>query len=240
MAVGPPDKVSVPEGTPTLDCKALRSSPLSEQHSPLHRSGAVVKCRVETRRPPHRRLEDMLTRYGFTTVVDTASDLANTLALRRRIESGELKRSSLLPRARRSTRRAAFLTTFATSCRQRCSVRCRSHCSRCRRAHRDTQLSTGADIVKLFTGSGGARQSTANGSCHRQCSGTQADRRGNRSLPTHQTLPDSRWRSVPASTSSPIRSTDTRGLTSRHFETADRSSLWHRSDARAVSRATWT
>ena len=32
----------------------------------------------------------MLTRYGVTTVVDTGSDLSNTIALRRRIESGEV------------------------------------------------------------------------------------------------------------------------------------------------------
>jgi imidazolonepropionase-like amidohydrolase len=36
------------------------------------------------------QLEAMLLRYGFTTVVDTASFLSNTLALRRRIESGEV------------------------------------------------------------------------------------------------------------------------------------------------------
>jgi len=32
----------------------------------------------------------MLTRFGFTTVVDVASDLANTLELRRRIDTGEV------------------------------------------------------------------------------------------------------------------------------------------------------
>jgi imidazolonepropionase-like amidohydrolase len=36
------------------------------------------------------QLESMLTRSGFTTVVDTGSLLANTVALRRRIESGEV------------------------------------------------------------------------------------------------------------------------------------------------------
>jgi imidazolonepropionase-like amidohydrolase len=35
-------------------------------------------------------LRDMLTRFGYTSVVDTASDLENTLALRRRIMSGEV------------------------------------------------------------------------------------------------------------------------------------------------------
>ena len=35
-------------------------------------------------------MTDMLNRYGFTTVVDTASNLANTVALRERVERGEV------------------------------------------------------------------------------------------------------------------------------------------------------
>lgn len=35
-------------------------------------------------------IERMLTRFGFTTVVDAASDIENTQAIRRRIESGEI------------------------------------------------------------------------------------------------------------------------------------------------------
>ena len=45
------------------------------------------------RQPANRlngQLQSMLTRSGFTTVVDTASLLSNTLALRHRIDSGEL------------------------------------------------------------------------------------------------------------------------------------------------------
>jgi imidazolonepropionase-like amidohydrolase len=37
-----------------------------------------------------KAMDAMLNRYGFTTVVDTASDLANTVALRRRVEKGEI------------------------------------------------------------------------------------------------------------------------------------------------------
>lgn len=37
-----------------------------------------------------KAMDEMLNRYGFTTVVDTASDLANTVALRRRVEQGEI------------------------------------------------------------------------------------------------------------------------------------------------------
>jgi imidazolonepropionase-like amidohydrolase len=36
-------------------------------------------------------LEEMLTRYGFTTVFDTTSDQANTFALRARVEKGEIR-----------------------------------------------------------------------------------------------------------------------------------------------------
>jgi imidazolonepropionase-like amidohydrolase len=35
-------------------------------------------------------LDDMLNRFGFTTVVDTASNLANTVALRTRVDAGEV------------------------------------------------------------------------------------------------------------------------------------------------------
>ena len=35
-------------------------------------------------------MTDMLNRYGFTTVVDTTSDLSNTVALRERVERGEV------------------------------------------------------------------------------------------------------------------------------------------------------
>jgi imidazolonepropionase-like amidohydrolase len=41
-------------------------------------------------------LERMLTRYGYTTVVDTASVVENTVALRKRIERGELKGPAIL------------------------------------------------------------------------------------------------------------------------------------------------
>jgi imidazolonepropionase-like amidohydrolase len=37
-----------------------------------------------------RQMSEMLTRSGFTTVVDTGSDGDNTIALRRRVESGEV------------------------------------------------------------------------------------------------------------------------------------------------------
>jgi imidazolonepropionase-like amidohydrolase len=50
-------------------------------------------------RPPvdlEQSLDRMLTRYGFTTIVDTGSDMANTAALRQRIERGEIKGPAIL------------------------------------------------------------------------------------------------------------------------------------------------
>lgn len=44
----------------------------------------------------NRALADMVTRYGYTTVVDTGSDRADTLALRARIERGELEGPRIL------------------------------------------------------------------------------------------------------------------------------------------------
>lgn len=43
-----------------------------------------------------RSLEEMLLRFGFVTVVDIASDRDNTLVLRRRIESGEIRGPRIL------------------------------------------------------------------------------------------------------------------------------------------------
>lgn len=41
-------------------------------------------------------LTRMLTQYGFTTVVDTASDVDNTVAIRKRIDSGEIRGPAIL------------------------------------------------------------------------------------------------------------------------------------------------
>src|SRR6202034_3428797 len=43
-----------------------------------------------------KQLEDMITRYGFTTALDLGSFLANTVALRQRVESGEVAAPRIL------------------------------------------------------------------------------------------------------------------------------------------------
>lgn len=55
-------------------------------------AGAAGRPSKELQSP----LSQLTTRFGFTTVVDTASDPANTLALRQRIERGELQGPAIL------------------------------------------------------------------------------------------------------------------------------------------------
>jgi len=100
------------------------------------------------------QLADMLTSRGFTTVVDTGSNLIDTLALRRRIESTELK--------------GPFIYTAGSGIYPPHGVPfyIRDHVpgwqlhfmpqpNTPREAAEDVQrnLDTGADITKLFTGS---------------------------------------------------------------------------------------
>lgn len=67
------------------------------QNSHVHLLGSAF---ADARHAPAARLEagltQLLTRYGFTTAFDIASDRDNTLALRARIGSGELKGPRLL------------------------------------------------------------------------------------------------------------------------------------------------
>ena len=154
-AVGPADKVAVPDGTPTLDCKGL-AIVAGFQNSHVHFTDPARWSDAASRSASRLTadLQEMLTQYGFTTVVDTASDLANTLALRRRIESGEVKgprimtsgtalypadgvpyyvRDVVPPEIARTLPQPAVPEAAARVVR--------------------TQLAAGADLVKLFTGS---------------------------------------------------------------------------------------
>lgn len=90
-AVGPRTKVEIPAGTTIIDCKGLTiTSGFYNNHvhftDPKRWNGAASAPAARLTAD----LRDMLTRFGFTTVVDTASDLENTLALRRRIEAGDV------------------------------------------------------------------------------------------------------------------------------------------------------
>jgi imidazolonepropionase-like amidohydrolase len=89
-AAGARGRVPIPAGTTLVDCSgAVIVAGFWNSHvhfTEPHWAGAdTLPAAVLT-----AQLETMLTRYGFVRVLDTGSPLQNTLALRRRIDSGEV------------------------------------------------------------------------------------------------------------------------------------------------------
>ena len=87
-AVGSRSEIAPPSGMPVLDLTGLILVP-GFWNSHVHFDGpqwAGAESASTARLA--ESLREMLTRWGFTTVFDTGSPLKNTLALRRRIETG--------------------------------------------------------------------------------------------------------------------------------------------------------
>lgn len=89
-AVGRRGSVAIPSGTRTIDCKGLTIT-AGFWNSHVHflerkwaNAGKIPASELTA------QLEEMLTRYGFTSVFDTWSPWENTRQLRERIESGEV------------------------------------------------------------------------------------------------------------------------------------------------------
>jgi imidazolonepropionase-like amidohydrolase len=94
-------------------------------------------------------LQPMLTSYGFTTVVDLASSLDDTLALRRRIESGDLSGPRILTAGRPLYPENGipyYVSGPEALLRQLPQPRTREEAA----ATVVQQLDRGADLVKLF------------------------------------------------------------------------------------------
>lgn len=153
-AVGPRGSVAVAAGSREIDCKGLVIT-AGFQNSHVHftedkwmgAAGLPAAVLAE-------QLAAMLTRYGFTTVVDTASSLANTNALRRRIASGEVAGPRILtagegiyppdgvPYYVRNSIPAEVVKLLPQPATARAA-----------RDVVDAHVRDGADITKLFTGS---------------------------------------------------------------------------------------
>jgi imidazolonepropionase-like amidohydrolase len=89
--VGARSAVKVPSGAGVIDCTGLFIV-AGFQNSHVHFT--EPKWAGAARQPAGKlssQMDAMLTRYGFTNVVDTASTLEDTVAIRRRIESGEVR-----------------------------------------------------------------------------------------------------------------------------------------------------
>jgi imidazolonepropionase-like amidohydrolase len=89
-AVGDQATVKIPHGATVVDCSGMVLT-AGFQNSHVHLAAKEWDDAAHIPGPQvARQLQDMLTRHGFTTVVDLGSVLPNTVALRNRIESGEV------------------------------------------------------------------------------------------------------------------------------------------------------
>ena len=154
VAVGPRGKVVVPAGAVAIDCAGtVIFAGFQNSHVHFTEEKWVDAAHQEPARLSVN-LSTMLTRFGYTTVVDTASSLANTAALRRRIEAGEVAGPRILtagegvyppkgiPYYVRDTLPAAIVDALPQPSSPAEAVAVvRQH------------VAGGADILKLFTGS---------------------------------------------------------------------------------------
>jgi imidazolonepropionase-like amidohydrolase len=152
--VGSSSSLTIPTGARIVDLRAAIVT-AGFQNSHVHFSEQKwAGAAGQSAQNLSDQLEAMLTRYGFTTVVDTGSFLPDTVALRRRIESGEIGgprilsagipiyppngipyyvRDGLPPDLLKLLHQPATETQAVSAVRQ--------------------NIDGGADIVKLFTGS---------------------------------------------------------------------------------------
>jgi imidazolonepropionase-like amidohydrolase len=95
-SVGPVVQIKVPRGTTVIDCKGLVvTAGFWNSHVHILLPGLLHAEKLSSEHITWQ-LQQMLTRWGFTTVFDIASVLQNTNLIRRRIESGEVKGPRIL------------------------------------------------------------------------------------------------------------------------------------------------
>lgn len=89
-AVGSRGRLKVPADAKTIDCSG-RTIVAGFWNSHVHFTEPKWRgADTASASALSSQLQDMLTRYGFTSVVDTGSDTKNTVSLRKRIDSGEV------------------------------------------------------------------------------------------------------------------------------------------------------
>jgi imidazolonepropionase-like amidohydrolase len=150
VSVAPASSLAVPKDTKTLDCTGLVIA-AGFQNSHVHFT--EDKWNGAGTQPAEKltkQLEDMLTRYGFTTAVDLGSFLANTVALRKRVESGEVVGPRILtaggglypPNGPPFYIPDAIKPLLAEPATPEAAIQVVQ-----------SQIAAGADVIKLFTGS---------------------------------------------------------------------------------------
>ena len=95
-SVGPIAEIKVPRGTTVIDCKGLVvTAGFWNSHVHVFLPGLLHSENLSSAQITSQ-LQEMLTRWGFTTVFDIASVLQNTNLIRHRIASGEVKGPRIL------------------------------------------------------------------------------------------------------------------------------------------------
>jgi imidazolonepropionase-like amidohydrolase len=90
-AIGQRGAIKIPAGSQVIDCSG-RSIVAGFWNSHAHLTEAAWNgAATAPVADLQKHMEEMLTRWGFTTVWDLGSDTANSLALRHRIEAGDIK-----------------------------------------------------------------------------------------------------------------------------------------------------
>jgi len=96
ISLGPGSTIKIPKSAMVIDCKGLVVA-AGFWNSHVHiLTPALLHINDSDEKKLDQELDTMFNRWGFTTVFDIASVLDNTLALRRRIESGELRGPRIL------------------------------------------------------------------------------------------------------------------------------------------------
>src|SRR5438552_18358066 len=90
VAFGPSAAVKVPRDATVIDCKGLVvTAGFWNSHVHILTAGLLHAEKLSPEEVTSQ-LQEMFTRWGFTTVFDIASVLQNTALIRRLIESGEV------------------------------------------------------------------------------------------------------------------------------------------------------
>lgn len=156
-------KIHIPGGVGTLDCSGMYIM-AGFQNSHVHFTESKWTDAARIPAPQlASELQEMFTRYGFTTVVDAGSLINNTTAIRKRIESGEvtgphiltagipLYPSGAIPYYLKNSLPPSELKLLYQPATPAEAV-----------ADVDRDSAAGADIIKLFTGSWISKQQVVN------------------------------------------------------------------------------
>jgi imidazolonepropionase-like amidohydrolase len=96
LQVGPRSAIKIARDATVIDCRGLVVTAAFWNNHVHILTPALLHVRESSANELDEELDTMFNRWGFTTVFDLSSVLDNTLALRQRIESGEVRGPRIL------------------------------------------------------------------------------------------------------------------------------------------------